>query len=138
VRGKGGIILLVLLLVATPVCPALSQDTTTTRATQRSVLIDFQDADLRAVITALAEAGGLNVTYGELTPRRITLRLRQPISPSDVLPLLRSIAQSNGLRVIEEDGHLFRADASRTARFERDGRSEPRLLYLPAACKRGG
>ncbi|MEP6622278.1 MAG: hypothetical protein ABJE47_23345, partial [bacterium] len=39
-----------------------AQDTTRAGATSR---IDFQDADLRAVITAIAEAGGLNVTYGE-------------------------------------------------------------------------
>jgi general secretion pathway protein D len=83
---------------------APAQDTSTVRPAEQGVLIDFQDADLRLVITALAEAGGLNVTYAELPARRITLRLRQPLARDAVLPLLRSIAQSNGLRVIEEAG----------------------------------
>lgn len=79
-----------------------AQDTSAVRTTTQGVLIDFQDTDLRLVITALAEAGGLNVTYGELPSRRITLRIRQPVARADVLPLLRSLAQSNGLRFIEE------------------------------------
>jgi len=74
------------------------------------VRIDFQDADLRAVITAIAEAGGLNVTYGEIPNRRVTLHLRQSVSRADMLPLLRSVASSNGLRVVE-DGSLLRVEA---------------------------
>lgn len=72
--------------------------------------IDFQDADLRAVITAIAEAGALNVTYGEIPNRRVTLHLRQSVSRADMLPLLRSVAASNGLRVVE-DGSLLRVEA---------------------------
>ncbi|MDB4881374.1 MAG: hypothetical protein JWL95_140 [Gemmatimonadetes bacterium] len=72
--------------------------------------IDFQDADLRAVITAIAEAGALNVTYGEMPSRRVTLHLRQNVAKSDMLPLLRSVAASNGLRVVE-DGNLLRVEA---------------------------
>jgi general secretion pathway protein D len=72
--------------------------------------IDFQDADLRAVITAIAEAGALNVTYGEMPNRRVTLHLRQSVSRADMLPLLRSVAASNGLRVVE-DGNLLRVEA---------------------------
>ena len=72
--------------------------------------IDFQDADLRAVITAIAEAGALNVTYGEMPSRRVTLHLRQNVSRADMLPLLRSVAASNGLRVVE-DGTLLRVEA---------------------------
>lgn len=71
--------------------------------------IDFQDADLRAVITAIAEAGGLNVTYGEIPPRRVTLHLPQTLGRADMLPLLRSIAASNGLRVVS-DGPLVRVE----------------------------
>jgi general secretion pathway protein D len=94
-----------LLLYATPfvVRDAAAQDTTGVRATAGGILVDFQDVDLRAVITALAEAGGLNVSYGDLPARRVTLRLHSPITQADVLPLLRSIAQSNGLQVIQED-----------------------------------
>ncbi len=84
----------------------LAQDTTSVRRTPTGVLVDFQDVDIRAVITALAEAGNLNVTYGDLPQKRITMRLRQPIPRADILPLLRSLATSNGLRVVEEAGVL--------------------------------
>jgi type II secretory pathway component GspD/PulD (secretin) len=82
------------------------QDTARAGATR----LDFQDADLRAVITAIAEAGALNVTYGEMPNRRVTLHLRQSVSRADMLPLLRSVAASNGLRVVE-DGNLLRVEA---------------------------
>ena len=52
---------------------ARAQDTT--RVGPPLARIDFQDADLRAVITAIAEVGGLNVTYGEMPSRRVTLHL---------------------------------------------------------------
>lgn len=88
-----------------------AQDTSAVRVTQQGVLVDFQDADLRLVITALAEAGGLNVSYGELPQRRITLRMRQPVARENMLALLRSIAQSNGLR-LREDAGLIRVEAA--------------------------
>jgi general secretion pathway protein D len=88
-----------------------AQDTSLVRVTPKGVLVDFQDADLRAVITALAEAGNLNVTYGDVPPTRITLRLRQPVAKPDILPLLRSLAQSNGLRIIEE-GSILRFESA--------------------------
>lgn len=74
--------------------------------TPAGVLVDFQDADLRAVMAALAEAGGLNLVYSDLPARRVTLRMKQPVPRDNLLPLLRSLAQSNGLRVIEEADFL--------------------------------
>jgi len=80
-----------------------AQDTTAIRQTAGGILIDFQDVDLRTVITALAEVGGLNVSYGDIPTRRTTLRLHQPIAKGDVLPLLKSVAATNGLQLIQED-----------------------------------
>ena len=91
---------LALALLASSHTPAWAQDTT--RAGPPGTRIDFQDADLRAVITALAEAGGLNVTYGEMPSRRVTLHLPQGLTRADMLPLLRSVAASNGLRADEQ------------------------------------
>ncbi len=91
-----------------------AQDTSAVRATAGGILVDFQDVDLRAVITALAEAGSLNVSYSDLPARRVTLRLHTPIAKSDILPLLRSIAQSNGLQVVQDD-KLIRLVADNTA-----------------------
>ena len=81
------------------------------RATAQGVLIDFQDADIRNVITALAEAAGLNVTFGELAAHRVTLRVRQPVPVDSVRIVLRAIAEANGVRVIEEAG-LLRFESS--------------------------
>lgn len=98
------------LLLAMASTRAIGQDTSAARAADKGVLVDFQDADLRFVITALAEAGSLNVSYSELPSKRITLRMRQPVAREQILPLLRSIAQANGLTVSEEGG-IVRLDA---------------------------
>lgn len=103
-----------LLAICTPNVRLLGQDTSAVRVTQQGILVDFQDADLRLVITALAEAGGLNVTYGDLPQRRITLRMQQPVARANVLALLRSIAQSNGLR-LREDAGIIRVEAAGAA-----------------------
>jgi general secretion pathway protein D len=105
------------LALAIALClPRLSQaqDTSAVLVTSRGIQVDFQDIDLRAVISALAEVGTLNVTYGDLPGRRVTLRLRQPIARADVLPLLRSLVQSNGLRLIE-DGPILRVESQNGA-----------------------
>ncbi|HYD52151.1 MAG TPA: secretin N-terminal domain-containing protein, partial [Gemmatimonadaceae bacterium] len=100
-----------LLLLVVSAAPLTAQDTTAVRGAPGGVIVDFQDAELRAVISALAEAARINVTYGDLPPRRITLRLRQPIPRADIPALLRSIALSNGIRITEEAG-LLRFDAA--------------------------
>ncbi len=78
------------------------------------VRLDFQDVDLRLVISALAAAGDLNVIYGDLPTRRVTLRMSRPVAPDEIPALLRSLAASNGLDVIEEDG-LVRVESRSAA-----------------------
>ena len=98
-----------LLVVATSAARSgavLAQQPPGARATAQGILIDFQDADIRNVITALAEAAGLNVTFGELPQRRVTLRVRQPVPNDSVRVLLRAIAEANGVRVVDEAGLL--------------------------------
>ena len=80
------------------------------RAQQQGVRLDFQDVELRLVLAALADAGNLNLVYGDLPARRVTLRMSQPVPRDQVPALLRSVAASNGLRVIEEQG-LLRIEA---------------------------
>ena len=102
-----------------------AQDTSAARVTRAGILVDFQDVDLRAVITALAEAGNLNVSYGDIPSRRVTLRLRQPISREDVLPLLRSVAQSNGLQVVQEERFIrLETDATRAGTIGGAGKKD--------------
>ena len=112
-------IVLALVLVLTPLVTGRStlcaQDTSGAVRPPATILVDFQDVDLRSVITALAEAGNLNVSYGEIPSRRVTLRLREPIAKADVLPLLKSFVQSNGLHVVQEEKFIrLEADVGRT------------------------
>lgn len=76
------------------------------RVTAQGVLVDFQDAELRLVIAALAEAGNINVIYGDLPARRVTLRMRQPVPTDGMLGLIKSLAQSNGITAVEEGQFL--------------------------------
>ncbi|HEV8356839.1 MAG TPA: secretin N-terminal domain-containing protein, partial [Gemmatimonadales bacterium] len=76
------------------------------QTTAQGTLVDFQDADLRLVISALAEAAGLNVVYGDLPARRVTLRMRQPLEHDALVSLLKNLARSNGLTVVEQEGFL--------------------------------
>ena len=84
------------------------------RVTPAGVLVDFQDADLALVVAALAEAGQINVVYAELPARRVTLRMQQPVPKESILPLLKSLAQSNGLRV-EQEGNFVRLEPETAA-----------------------
>lgn len=90
------------------------------RVTAQGILVDFQDAEVRSVIIALAEAAGINVTFGDLPSRRVTLRMRQPVPLDSVRALLRSVAESNGLRVTDSGGLL---------RFE--GVAPPTVVPVP-------
>lgn len=101
------------------------------RMTDAGVTLDFQDAELRVVLAALAEAGKLNVTFGEMPDRRVTLRLRDPVPPADILTLLRSFAQANGLRV-EGEGRLLRIVVADR------GRAEGALMAADSTTGEGG
>ncbi|HEX2205215.1 MAG TPA: secretin N-terminal domain-containing protein [Longimicrobium sp.] len=96
--------LLAALFLAVPSAARAQEDGV--RAVQGGVLVDFSDADLRLVISALAEAGRLNVTFTNLPQRNVTLRLTQPVPAENILPLLRSLVRSNGLRMIEDGGFV--------------------------------
>ena len=100
-----------LLLVVLALSPhALLPAQEPVKVTPEGVVVDFQDADLRLVITALAEAGSLNVVYSDLPAKRVTLRMKQPVPRENLLPLLRSLVESNGIRFMQE-GNFIRLDA---------------------------
>jgi type II secretion system protein D len=100
--------LLILLLLAGSVRASVAQERPTRRdstaAQEESVSFDFQETDIRAVITALAEAGRLNVVFSGLPSRPVTLRTSQPVPRRTVRTLLKSLLDAHGLRMIEEEG----------------------------------
>lgn len=71
-----------------------------------SVTLDFQDADIRVVITTLAAAGGVNVAYSSLPAIPLTMHLQQPIPRAAVRGLLDGILAANGLKGEEQNGVL--------------------------------
>jgi general secretion pathway protein D len=77
------------------------------RATDSGIVVDVQDADIRVVLSALAEAGKVNIAFGDLPERRVTMRLREAVPASEVPALIRSLAAGSGLRV-EQEGRLLR------------------------------
>jgi general secretion pathway protein D len=81
------------------------------RIVDGAVMLDFQDADLRLVLAALADAGALNVIHGELPERRVTLRTTQPVTLDEIPALIRSLAAANGLVVVVE-GTFIRLEAA--------------------------
>ena len=97
------------------------------------IQFDFQDADLRLVLSALAEAGHFNLLYAELPQRHVTLRTNQPIPPDQVLPLLRSLAASNGLKVTEDGAFIRIEDMGPGATGTGDGRGATGKDSTPSA-----
>jgi general secretion pathway protein D len=105
-RNRGVFLFVTALLIGGRVA---GQEPQAVRATAQGLLFDFQDADLRLVLSALGEAGHLNLIYSELPNRHVTLRTNQAVPPEQMLPLLKSLAASNGLKVTE-DGTFIRIE----------------------------
>jgi hypothetical protein len=76
--------------------PASRPDTT-----RKGVSLDFQDQDLKVVLDALAAAGDLNVSMTNIPQQRITVHMGRPVSREGMIELVKSIAESNGLKVTE-------------------------------------
>lgn len=122
-------------VLAFAICHAMpleAQDTSAVRMTESGILVDFQDTDIRIVITSLAEAGGLNVSFAELPAKRVTLRLRRPIPRIEIAATLKSLASTYDLVVTDEGGILRFATPVRETRqpTNRDGGSGDEQLFI--------
>ncbi len=88
-------------------------DTSLVRKTPDGFVLDFQEQELRVVLSAIAEAGGLNVTFANLPPTKVTLRMGQAVSKAEALDVLRGVAEVNGLKMTESPA-LIRIEGART------------------------
>lgn len=79
-------------------------------AAEDGVRLDFQNVELGVVVSALADAGGLNLIYSDLPNRLVTLRMNQPVPREQVQALLANLALSNGYRLVEDEA-AFRLEA---------------------------
>jgi len=119
-RGVPSIALFACLLLSPPgvVAGQAAPDTS-------QVTFDFQNVDIRAVITAMAEAGDLNVSFGSLPSKTVTLRTSQPVPRDGVRQLLESVVTSNGLTLTDDNGLL------RVSEPEPPAPSTPRTPVTP-------
>src|SRR5258708_705716 len=81
-------------------CPPLTvaaQDSTKVAGSGPGIVVDFQDADLRTVLTSIAESGSLNIAFADLPAKRVTLRLRQPVPRTEMRAVLKSLAATYDL-----------------------------------------
>ena len=76
-------------------------DTTTVRKTPDGFVLDFQDQELRVVLSAIAEAGGLNITFANVPPTKTTLRMGQAVTRDQALEILRGVVAANDLKITE-------------------------------------
>ncbi|HEX2211268.1 MAG TPA: secretin N-terminal domain-containing protein, partial [Longimicrobium sp.] len=97
--------MLVLALLAVPLG---AQESGGVQATAGGVQIDFQGADMRVVVAALAEAAGLNLIYADLPSRPVTLRTGAPVPVERLRVYLESLLRAHNLRLQEEEGGLLR------------------------------
>jgi type II secretory pathway component GspD/PulD (secretin) len=93
----------VLLLSAAVVAPLGAQvtDTSVIRRTPTGWVLDFQQQNLRTILNALAEAGGLNLTMANVPDRRADLRIGQGLTREGVIEVLKGFAAAQGMRVTE-------------------------------------
>src|SRR4051812_31376102 len=104
----------VVAFVATPLCaqrggqtrnpvapPKAVQKQDTTKKPAQGVSLDFQEQDLKVVLDALAAAGDLNVSMTNIPRQTVTVHMGRPVSREGMIELVKSVAESNGLKVTE-------------------------------------
>ncbi|HYR06874.1 MAG TPA: secretin N-terminal domain-containing protein, partial [Longimicrobium sp.] len=101
--------IIIIPLIAMPVA---AQETGGVERTAGGVQIDFQGADMRVVVAALAEAAGLNLVYADLPSRPVTLRTGAPVPVERLRVYLESLLRAHDLRLQEEEGGLLRVVSS--------------------------
>lgn len=81
--------------------PTMQARLDTAKKTAAAVSLDFQDQELRVVLDALAAAGDLNVTMTNIPSQRVTLHMGRPVTRAGMAELVKSVAESNGLKVVQ-------------------------------------
>src|SRR5262249_3890649 len=66
-----------------------------------SVSLDYQDQDLKVVLDALAAAGEVNVSLTNIPAQKTTVHMGRPVTREGMVELIKSVAESNGLKVTE-------------------------------------
>ena len=96
------------------------------RTTPGGITFNFQDADISYVISMLAQQAGVKYVYSDMPQKPVTMRTTDPVSPAAVVALLRSLAESNGI-VVSEDNGFMRFQGVPTIPGQQP---DPRQLYI--------
>jgi type II secretory pathway component GspD/PulD (secretin) len=78
-------------------------------AAAQAYALDFQNQDLQVVLSALAEAGNLNVTMTNIPSQRVTVRMAKGAPKDTLVTMIRSLAEANGVK-FSTAGSLIRLD----------------------------
>src|SRR4051794_32988139 len=97
--------------------PGGRADTSSLKRTPGGFVLDFQDQPLRTVLSALAEAGALNVSPSNIQDQRVTLRMGQPVTRDGMVEVLRQISEQYALKMTES-GPLIRIEGAPPTRAQ--------------------
>ncbi|MBM4195436.1 MAG: hypothetical protein FJ202_13830, partial [Gemmatimonadetes bacterium] len=75
----------------------------TARAPQAFAL-DFQNQELSVVLSALAEAGNLNVAMSNIPAQRVTVRMARGVPRDTLVAIIRGLAAANSVTFTEQGG----------------------------------
>jgi general secretion pathway protein D len=84
--------------------PAMAQQTKGLTSSASGVEFNFQDVDLRVVLSALGEAAGMNVMFSSVPTRTVTLRTSKPVPVPEVRSYFESLVRAHGMGMTQEGG----------------------------------
>ena len=111
-----------------------AQDIPDVQITGDSVELNFQNAEIAVVLSALAELAGLNLMHGNLPDLRVTLRTGRPVPRTELRAYLEGIVSANGL-ALEVNGNLVTIEGPPDDRSGRRA-SQRGELEVPEAAPR--
>lgn len=132
----------VLSLVAVAAGPLLAQRGTPpapapkvppAQAQAQAFALDFQNQELQVVLSALAEAGNLNVTMANIPAQRVTVRMARGALRDTLVAMIRGLAESNGVKFTEA-GSLIRLEGDPNALPARQTANQQAAALAAAAA----
>jgi general secretion pathway protein D len=97
-----------LLALSGGAAPAVAQRDSAVTAHGDSVAIRLIDVDVRAAVEAFGPYLDRPVVFGAMNAGRVTLQTPRPIPRRDVVPLLRSALESQGLEMVADSAGPYR------------------------------
>ncbi|MDA1081524.1 MAG: hypothetical protein O2973_07575 [Gemmatimonadetes bacterium] len=94
---------------AAPRAVALRADTVASQGGQGAFALDFQNQELQVVLSALAEAGDLNITMTNVPAQRVTVRMARGFTRDTLVAMIRGLSEANGVKFTAQ-GSLIRLE----------------------------